>query len=58
MEKVLILSFKTAAEDSWQTDLMTHVDFNSWQFIQGKSQSIDDIDQKNPLYVLLLFKIF
>ena len=57
-KKVLILSFKTAAEDSWQTDLMTHVDFNSWQFIQGKSQSLDDIDQKNPFVCFASFQDF
>ena len=57
-KKVLILSFKTAAEDSWQTDLMTHVDFNSWQFIQGKSQSVDDIDQKNPFVCFASFQDF
>ena len=57
-KKVLILSFKTAAEDSWQTDLMTHVDFNSWQFIQGKSQSVDDIDQKKPFVCFASFQDF
>ena len=57
-KKVLILSFKTAAEDSWQTDLMTHVDFKSWQFIQGKSQSVDDIDQKNPFVCFASFQDF
>lgn len=57
-KKILILSFKTAVEDSWQMDLMTHIDFNSWQFIQGKSQTIDNIDQKKPFACFASFQDF
>ena len=31
--KVLVLTFKPAVEEAWQTDLMTHIDFEGWQFI-------------------------
>ena len=31
--KILILTFKPAVKDSWREDLMTHVDFEGWQFI-------------------------
>ena len=31
MDRVLILTFKPAVEASWETDLMTHVDFEGWQ---------------------------
>ena len=42
--KVLILSFKTAVTDSWKNNLMTHKDFESWEFINGKTESVKDIE--------------
>ena len=56
--KVLILSFKTAVEDSWHEDLITHVDFDSWQFIKGKSETINDVDQKKPYVCFASFQDF
>ncbi len=56
--KVLILSFKTAVEDSWHEDLITHVDFDSWQFIKGKSETINDIDEKKPYVCFASFQDF
>ncbi|MCH2228568.1 MAG: GIY-YIG nuclease family protein [Candidatus Caenarcaniphilales bacterium] len=38
--KILVLTFKPAVEDSWRSDLMTHVDFQGWQFI-SKNDSLD-----------------
>ena len=32
-KRVLILTFKPAVETAWREDLMTHVDFEGWQFI-------------------------
>ena len=32
LKRVLILTFKPAVEESWETDLNTHVDFEGWQF--------------------------
>ena len=32
-KKVLVLTFKPAVEAAWDEDLMTHVDFEGWQFI-------------------------
>lgn len=31
--RVLILTFKPAVQTAWREDLMTHVDFEGWQFI-------------------------
>jgi len=31
--RVLVLTFKPAVEDAWQTDLESHVDFNGWQYL-------------------------
>ncbi len=35
-KKVLVLTFKPAVESAWQEDLITHVDFEGWQFISNK----------------------
>lgn len=32
-KRVLILTFKPAVQTAWREDLMTHVDFEDWQFI-------------------------
>lgn len=31
-KRVLVLTFKPAVEDSWREDLLSHVDFEGWQF--------------------------
>lgn len=31
-KKVLVVTFKPAVEDAWQTDLESHVDFTGWQY--------------------------
>lgn len=33
LKKVLVLTFKPAVEAAWEEDLMTHKDFEGWQFI-------------------------
>jgi hypothetical protein len=37
-KRVLIVTFKPAVEDSWKTDLLSHVDFEGWEFLSKKSQ--------------------
>jgi hypothetical protein len=32
-KRVLVLTFKPAVEDAWQTDLENHVDFDGWQYL-------------------------
>ena len=32
-KRILVLTFKPAVESAWREDLMTHVDFDGWQFI-------------------------
>lgn len=48
--RVLVLTFKPAVEDAWQTDLESHVDFNGWQYL-SKSSGADptEIDRKKPV---------
>ena len=36
LSRVLVLTFKPAVESAWREDLMTHVDFEGWQFISNK----------------------
>jgi len=49
-KKVLVLTFKPAVEDAWETDLRTHVDFSGWQYL-SKSNGGDPMkaDKKLPL---------
>jgi hypothetical protein len=36
-KRVLVVTFKPAVEDAWQTDLESHGDFDGWQYISQKS---------------------
>jgi hypothetical protein len=36
-KRVLVVTFKPAVEDAWQTDLESHVDFNGWQYLSRSS---------------------
>lgn len=49
-KRVLVLTFKPAVEDAWQTDLESHVDFDGWQYL-SKSAGHDptEIDKKKPV---------
>ena len=38
MKRILILTFKPAVQTAWREDLMTHVDFDGWQFISRPTQ--------------------
>jgi hypothetical protein len=49
-KRVLVLTFKPAVEDAWQTDLESHVDFDGWQYLSRNSGSDPTkIDRKNPV---------
>ncbi len=36
-KRVLVVTFKPAVEDAWQTDLENHVDFDGWQYLSVKT---------------------
>jgi len=36
-KRVLVVTFKPAVEDAWQTDLESHVDFEGWQYLSRSS---------------------
>jgi hypothetical protein len=35
--RILVVTFKPAVEDAWQTDLESHVDFDGWQYLSRSS---------------------
>lgn len=50
LTKILVLTFKPAVETAWDEDLLTHVDFEDWQFISRNSTlSYDEADKKKPI---------
>jgi len=36
-KRILVVTFKPAVEDAWQTDLEAHVDFEGWQYLSRQS---------------------
>lgn len=49
MTKILILTFKPAVASAWSEDLLTHVDFEGWQFISKDGMSYEDADITKPI---------
>ncbi|MHB1565131.1 MAG: DEAD/DEAH box helicase family protein [Acidiferrobacter sp.] len=48
--RVLVVTFKPAVEDAWQTDLENHVDFDSWQYLSRSSgRDPTQIDHAQPV---------
>ena len=37
-KRVLVVTFKPAVADAWQTDLESHVDFDGWQYLSRNSE--------------------
>jgi hypothetical protein len=49
-KRVLVVTFKPAAEDAWQTDLESHVDFDGWQYLSRSSGSDPtQVDSEKPV---------
>ena len=49
-KRVLVLTFKPAVEDAWQTDLENHVDFDGWQYLSRSSGSDPtQVDRSKPV---------
>ena len=55
-KRVLVVTFKPAVEDAWQTDLESHVDFDDWQYLSRSSGS--DPTQIDPSKVVVYFGSF
>jgi hypothetical protein len=49
-KRVLVVTFKPAVEDAWQTDLESHADFDGWQYLSSATGGDpDDADKTRPL---------
>lgn len=49
-KRVLVVTFKPAVEDAWQTDLESHVDFDGWHYLSRNSDSDPTkVSSKKPL---------
>ena len=56
-KRVLVLTFKPAVEDAWQTDLENHVDFDGWQYLSRSSGSDPtQIDNTRPVVYFCSFQ--
>lgn len=42
--RILVLTFKPAVESAWSEDLMSHVDFEGWQFISNKDAHNNNVN--------------
>jgi len=50
-KRVLVLTFKPAVQNSWREDLMSHVDFEGWQFFNSDPKdglTYETVDKKKP----------
>lgn len=64
-KRILVLTFKPAVESAWYEDLMTHVDFEDWQFVSNKDahsgninidQQYAQADKSHPIVVFGSFQ--
>lgn len=49
--RVLVLTFKPAVQNSWEEDLMSHADFEGWQFFNSNPNeglTNETVDRKRP----------
>ena len=49
-KRVLVVTFKPAVEDAWQTDIESHADFDGWQYL-SRNSDLDptEIDPRKPV---------
>jgi hypothetical protein len=49
-KRVLVVTFKPAVEDAWKTDLVSHADFDGWQYLsRGSGSDPTQIDSAKPV---------
>lgn len=65
LSRVLVLTFKPAVESAWREDLVSHIDFEGWQFISNKDarnnnlnidQEFSRADKSKPIVVFGSFQ--
>lgn len=64
-KRILVLTFKPAVESAWREDLLTHVDFEGWQFVSNKDahdnklnidEQFNGCNKSNPIVVFGSFQ--
>ncbi len=56
-KKLLVLTFKPAAKTAWEEDLLTHKDFEGWQFCQKQEdREFNTVDETKPLVCFASFQ--
>jgi hypothetical protein len=48
-KKILVLTFKPAVQSAWHEDLISHIDFQGWQFVSRASLRERKPDMKKPI---------
>jgi hypothetical protein len=49
-KKILVLTFKPAVQSAWEEDLLSHVDFEGWQFFsRSTEQDFTELDMDKPI---------
>ena len=49
-KRILVVTFKPAVEDAWQSDLENHADFDGWQYLSVKTEGDPtQIDRNKPV---------
>ena len=64
-KKILVLTFKPAVRDAWEEDLLSHIDFEGWQFVcntgKGKDEcllEVEHLDNNRPIVCFGSFQDF
>ncbi len=56
-KKLLVLTFKPAVKNAWEEDLLTHKDFEGWQFCQKQEdREFNKIDEVKPFVCFASFQ--
>lgn len=55
--KILVLTFKPAVKTAWEEDLMTHKDFDGWQFCQKQEdREFNYVNERKPFVCFASFQ--
>ena len=65
LSRILVLTFKPAVESAWREDLVSHIDFEGWQYISNKDarnnnlnidQEFQRADKSKPIVIFGSFQ--
>ncbi len=57
-KKILVMTFKPAVQNAWESDLKTHLDFLDWQFIAKDNKSFKEVNYDKPFVCFGSFQDF